>query len=158
MKKRVGFGTCDLLVFAESITLKSFFYTSSGLKNGYKSVKTLCENGVGTCDGKSCQNIWKMCPKRQPKSYRNLQKRQKGRQRVRQEAPKVSKVAPKTCQRSLQPTYFLSTSRRSLSWSGPGHRFVPFWDNFEGLRQSFCEDFEGLCQPVISLFVHRVQR
>ena len=143
-KKRCDFATCDFSVFAKSITFKSFFYMSRGPNNYHNSVKNLCENGVGKRDAKSAQNIRDMYPRQRPKSYRNLQKRPKGGQRVRQEAPKVAWVAPKVCQRSLRPAYFLPTSLRSLSWSGPGHRFAPFWYNFEVFWQSFWEDFEGL--------------
>ena len=124
MKKRCDFPTCVFFVFTESITLKSFFYMSRGLNNCHKSVQNLCENGVGKRDAKSAQNIRDMYPRQRPKSYRNLQKRPKGGQRVRQEAPKVAWVAPKVCQRSLRPAYFLPTSLRSLSWSCPRHRFA----------------------------------
>ena len=55
LKNRHDFGTCDFLVFAKSVTLKSFFYIIRGTKNKPKSIKNPCQNEVRKNDAKRPQ-------------------------------------------------------------------------------------------------------
>ena len=52
MKNLCDFGTCDFSVFAESITLKLFFYMKNDAKHYEQSIKNRCQNEVGKKDAK----------------------------------------------------------------------------------------------------------
>ena len=66
LKNRYDFGTCDFLVFAKSVTLKSFFYMIRGTKNTPKSIKNPCQNEGGKNDAKMNQKWAKREPQMLP--------------------------------------------------------------------------------------------
>ena len=121
MKKRCAFPNCDFSVFTNSITLKPFFYMSSGPEHCQKSVKNVCENGVGKCDAKSTQNIWKMCPKRQPKIFSKFLNEAKGEPkgspRGAQSRPGGAKSVSKKPSASLLLTNIPPKSLLEWSWA-----------------------------------------
>ena len=66
LKNRYDFGTCDFLVFAKSVTLKSFFYIIRGTKNKPKSIKNPFQNEGRRNDPKMNQKWTKREPKKLP--------------------------------------------------------------------------------------------
>ena len=116
MKNRCDFGTCDFLVFAKSITLKSYFYMIRGATNQPKINKKSMQKQVRRNDAKMTQKWAKSEPTWSPKCIQNLQKGPKGSQR----ATTIRKIPEKRHAKNDAKIWYRKRARKVQFW-------MPFW-------------------------------